>query len=322
MFQFEKPEISIEELSEDGSYGKFIVGPLERGYATTLGNAIRRVLLSSLPGVAVKNVKIHGVHHEFSTISGVKEDVTEIVLNLKELIIKADPESISSDKVLYLDVTGDGAVTAEFFEKDSDIEILNPKQHIATLTDAKNSKLAMEVSLVSGRGYNLADKNVSDMDPIGVIPIDSIFTPVRRVNMFVENTRVKQVTDYDKLIMEVWTNGAMSADDAISLAAKIISEHLALFINLSENVQKVEVMIDKEEDQTKKILDTTIEELDFSVRSYNCLKRAGINTVQDLISKSEEDMMKVRNLGKKSLDEVKNKLKELKLVLKMEEYDI
>lgn len=320
MFQFEKPEIEVVELSEDKSYGKFVVQPLERGYATTLGNSLRRILLSSLPGVAIKSVKINGVFHEFTAIPGVKEDVTEIILNLKDLVLKGDYENFE-EKTLYLDVQGTGKVLAEHFENNSDVEILNPDLHIATLTDEKTSRLAIEVNLTAGRGYISADKNKSDEDSIGIIPMDSIFTPVTRVNFNVENTRVKQVTDLDKLTLEVWTNGTMTSVDAISLAAKIMSEHLNLFVDLSESVKQVEIMMDKEEDQTKKILETTIEELDFSVRSYNCLKRAGINTVKDLITKSEEDMMKVRNLGKKSLDEVKAKLKDLKLALKIEDYD-
>ena len=320
MFQFEKPEIEVVELSEDKSYGKFVVQPLERGYATTLGNSLRRILLSSLPGVAIKSVKINGVFHEFTAIPGVKEDVTEIILNLKDLVLKGDYENFE-EKTLYLDVQGTGKVLAEHFENNSDVEILNPDLHIATLTDEKTSRLAIEVNLTAGRGYISADKNKSDEDSIGMIPMDSIFTPVTRVNFNVENTRVKQVTDLDKLTLEVWTNGTMTSVDAISLAAKIMSEHLNLFVDLSESVKQVEIMMDKEEDQTKKILETTIEELDFSVRSYNCLKRAGINTVKDLITKSEEDMMKVRNLGKKSLDEVKAKLKDLKLALKIEDYD-
>jgi len=320
MFQFEKPEIEIVELSENKSYGKFVVQPLERGYATTLGNSLRRILLSSLPGIAIKSVKIDGVFHEFTAIPGVKEDLTEIILNLKELIFKGDYENFE-DMTLCLDVQGSGKVLAEHFETSSEVELLNPDMHIATLTDEKNSRLAMELHLTAGRGYISADKNISDDDAIGVIPMDSIFTPVTKVNFTVENTRVKQVTDLDKLTLEVWTNGTISADEAISLAAKILNDHLALFIDLSETAKHTVVMTDKEEDQTKKILETTIEELDFSVRSYNCLKRANINTVKDLITKSEEDMMKVRNLGKKSLDEVKAKLKDLKLQLKIEDYD-
>lgn len=320
MFQFEKPEIEVVELSEDKSYGKFTVQPLERGYATTLGNSLRRILLSSLPGIAIKNVKINGVFHEFTAIPGIKEDVTEIILNLKELILKGDYENFE-DKTLYLDVQGTGKVLAEHFDANSDVEILNKDLHIATLTDEKNSRLALEVNLTAGRGYISADKNKSDDDAIGVIPVDSIFSPVTRVNFSVENTRVKQVTDLDKLTLEVWTNGSMTAVDAIALAAKVMEEHLNLFVDLSEKAINAEVMRDKEEDQTKKILEMTIEELDFSVRSYNCLKRAGINTVKDLITKSEDDMMKVRNLGKKSLDEVKAKLKDLKLQLKIDEYE-
>lgn len=321
MFQFEKPEIEVVELSKDGSYGKFVVGPLERGYATTLGNSLRRILLSSLPGVAIKNVKINGVMHEFTAIPGVKEDVTEIILNLKDLIIKGDYENFE-DMTLYLDVQGEGEVRAEHFEANSEIEILNPDLKIATLTDEKASRLAIELNLTSGRGYVPAEKNKSDEDAIGVIPMDSIFSPVTRCNFTVENTRVKQVTDLDKLTLEVYTNGTMSADEAISLAAKIMGEHLNLFVDLSERVKNVDIMKDKEEDQTKKILETTIEELDFSVRSFNCLKRAGINTVKDLASLTQDDLMKVRNLGKKSLDEVSAKIKELGLSLKQEEFDI
>ncbi|HHW68453.1 DNA-directed RNA polymerase subunit alpha [Defluviitalea raffinosedens] len=315
MFEFEKPRIEIAELSEDGKYGRFVVEPLERGYGTTLGNSLRRILLSSLPGAAVSSVKIENVLHEFSTIPGVKEDVTEIILNIKNLDIKCNSDS-NEPKIAYIEAEGEGEVTAADIKVDSDIEILNPDLHIATLSGGPDSKLFMEMTIIKGRGYVSAEKNKRKDQPIGVIPVDSIFTPVRRVNFTVENTRVGQITDYDKLTLEVWTNGTKKPDEAISLGAKVLSEHLNLFINLSENAKNVEVMVEKEEDKKEKVLEMSIEELDLSVRSYNCLKRAGINTVEDLTNRTEEEMMKVRNLGRKSLEEVLNKLAELGFSLK------
>ena len=315
MFEFEKPRIEIAEMAQDGTYGRFVVEPLERGYGTTLGNSLRRILLSSLPGSAVSNVKIDGVLHEFSVIPGVKEDVTEIILNLKCLAIKNTSEGTES-KVAYIDVEGEGEVTAKDIKADSDIEILNPDLHIATLSGGPNSKLYMEITISKGRGYVGADKNKTEDQPIGMLPVDSIFTPVTRVNFLVENTRVGQITDYDKLTLEVWTNGTIAPDDAVSYGAKLLNEHLALFIDLSDNAKNTEILVEKEEGKKEKVLEMSIEELDLSVRSYNCLKRAGINTVEDLACKTEEEMMKVRNLGKKSLEEVLNKLAELGLALR------
>ncbi|HCC07408.1 MAG TPA: DNA-directed RNA polymerase subunit alpha [Clostridiales bacterium] len=317
MFQFQKPQIEIIDVSEDKKYGKFVIEPLERGFATTLGNSLRRILLSSLPGVAVSSVKISGVQHEFSTVPGVKEDVVEIILNLKGLALKCNDEDIT-EKMLYIDVKGERKVTAGDIQLDSDIEIVNKDLHIATLGDP-NAKLYMEIKITKGRGYKGAVKNKNEDDPIGVLAIDSIYTPITRVNFATEKTRVEQVIDYDRLIMEVWTNGTIQPDEAISLAAKIMNEHLKLFIDLSENAKKAEIMVKKEEDETQKILDTTIEELDFSVRSYNCLKRAGINSVGELVQKTEIELIKVRNLGKKSIDEVMFKLKDLGLNLRREE---
>ena len=315
MFEFEKPRIEIAEMAQDGTYGRFVVEPLERGYGTTHGNSLRRILLSSLPGSAVSNVKIDGVLHEFSVIPGVKEDVTEIILNLKCLAIKNTSEGTES-KVAYIDVEGEGEVTAKDIKADSDIEILNPDLHIATLSGGPNSKLYMEITISKGRGYVGADKNKKEDQPIGMLPVDSIFTPVTRVNFLVENTRVGQITDYDKLTLEVWTNGTIAPDDAVSYGAKLLNEHLALFIDLSDNAKNTEILVEKEEGKKEKVLEMSIEELDLSVRSYNCLKRAGINTVEDLACKTEEEMMKVRNLGKKSLEEVLNKLAELGLALR------
>ena len=314
MFAFEKPRIEIAEISQDGSYGRFVVEPLERGYGTTLGNSLRRILLSSLPGAAVSNVKIDGVLHEFSTIPGVKEDVTEIILNLKGLAIKNTSES-DEPKIVYIDVEGECEVKGSDIRCDNDIEILNPDHHIATLSGGPNSKLYMEITINKGRGYVGSDKNKREDQPIGLLPVDSIFTPVRRVNFLVENTRVGQITDYDKLTLEVWTNGTITPDDAVSYGAKILNEHLNLFIDLSDNAKNTEILIEKEEGKKEKVLEMSIEELDLSVRSYNCLKRAGINTVEDLANKTEEEMMKVRNLGRKSLEEVLNKLAELGLSL-------
>lgn len=315
MFEFEKPRIEIDKMAPDGTYGKFVVEPLERGYGTTLGNSLRRILLSSLPGAAVSNVKIDGVLHEFSIIPGVKEDVTEIILNLKGLAIKNTSEG-NEPKIAYIDVEGECEVTGADLKSDSDIEIMNPEHHIATLSGGANTRLSMEITINKGRGYIGSDKNKRDDQPIGMLPVDSIFTPVTRVNFLVENTRVGQITDYDKLTLEVWTNGTIAPDDAVSYGAKILNEHLNLFIDLSDNAKNTEIMVEKEEGKKEKVLEMSIEELDLSVRSYNCLKRAGINTVEDLANKTEEEMMKVRNLGRKSLEEVLNKMAELGLALR------
>ena len=315
MFEFEKPRIEIDKMAPDGTYGKFVVEPLERGYGTTLGNSLRRILLSSLPGAAVSNVKIDGVLHEFSIIPGVKEDVTEIILNLKGLAIKNTSEG-NEPKIAYIDVEGECEVTGADLKSDSDIEIMNPEHHIATLSGGANTRLSMEITINKGRGYIGSDKNKRDDQPIGMLPVDSIFTPVARVNFLVENTRVGQITDYDKLTLEVWTNGTIAPDDAVSYGAKILNEHLNLFIDLSDNAKNTEIMVEKEEGKKEKVLEMSIEELDLSVRSYNCLKRAGINTVEDLANKTEEEMMKVRNLGRKSLEEVLNKMAELGLALR------
>ncbi len=314
--KIEKPEIEVLELKSNGTYGKFSLEPLERGYGTTLGNSLRRVLLSSLPGVAVKSVKIDGVHHELSTIPGVKEDVTEIILNLKGLTAKLECDG---DKSVYIEAEGEGEITAGDIKTDSEVTILVPDMHIATL--GAGAKLYMEIVLDKGRGYVSAEKNKAAMTnaPIGVIAVDSIYTPVLKVNYTVENTRVGQITDYDKLIMEIWTDGTISAKEAISIAAKLLTEHLNLFINLSEETGNTDYMAEKDDKGKEKILEMTIEDLELSVRSFNCLKRAGINTVNDLIAKSEEEMMKVRNLGKKSFDEVKEKLKSLGYDLSSEE---
>jgi len=310
LIEIEKPKIECVEISEDNSYGKFVVEPLERGYGITLGNSLRRILLSSLPGVAVVSIKIDGVLHEFSTIPGVVEDVTEIILNIKELSLKLYSEG---QKIVYIDAEGEGPVKAGDIKADADVEILNPDLHIATLNG--DSRFYMELVINKGRGYVPAEKNKQPGQPIGIIPVDSIYTPVRKVNYAVENTRVGQVTDYDKLTMEVWTNGSIKPDEAISLGAKILSEHLNLFIDLSDKARHAEIMVEKEETKKEKVLEMTIEELDLSVRSYNCLKRAGINTVEDLTNKTEDDMMKVRNLGRKSLEEVLQKLQALGLSL-------
>lgn len=310
MIEIEKPKVECAEMSEDNTYGKFVVEPLERGYGITLGNSLRRILLSSLPGVAVTSIKIDGVLHEFSTIPGVIEDVTEIILNIKELSTKLYS---NGPKVVYIDAEGEGPVTAADIKADADVEILNPQLHIATLNG--DNRLYMELTLNKSRGYVSAERNKQPGQPIGIIPVDSIYTPVRRVNYTVENTRVGQVTDYDKLTMEVWTNGSIKPDEAISLGSKIMSEHLNLFIDLSDQAKHTEIMVEKEETKKEKVLEMTIEELDLSVRSYNCLKRAGINTVEDLISRTEADMMKVRNLGRKSLEEVLQKLAQLDLSL-------
>ena len=314
MFDFERPNIEVAEISEDKKYGKFVVEPLERGYGITLGNSLRRIMLSSLPGAAVSQVKIEGVPHEFSSIPGVKEDVTEIIMNIKSLAIKNSSET-NEPKTAYIEFEGEGVVRASDIQADQDIEILNPDLVIATLSGGKESKLYMELTITKGRGYVSAEKNKSEDLPIGVIAIDSIYTPVERVNMSVANTRVGQVTDFDKLTLDVYTNGTLAPDEAVSLAAKVLSEHLSLFIDLSENAKTAEVMVEKEDDEKEKVLEMSIDELELSVRSYNCLKRAGINTVEELTNKTSEDMMKVRNLGRKSLEEVLAKLKELGLQL-------
>ena len=313
--KFVKPEIETAELRSDGTYGRFVLEPLERGYGTTLGNSLRRVLLSSLPGVAVNSVKIDGVHHELSTIPGVKEDVTEIILNLKGLTAKMYGDG---PKTIYIEAEGECEVTAGDIKTDSEVDILVPDMHIATL--GAGAKLYMEIVIDRGRGYVPAERNKQNMQSsIGVIAVDSIYTPVLKVNYKVENTRVGQITDYDKLILEVWTDGTISAKEAISLAAKLLNEHLNLFIDLSEETIPDTMMVEKDDKGKEKLLEMTIEELDLSVRSFNCLKRAGINTVNDLIEKSEEEMMKVRNLGKKSFDEVKEKLNSLGFDLSSEE---
>jgi len=314
VFEFERPKIDIAEISEDKKYGRFVVEPLERGYGTTLGNSLRRIMLSSLPGAAVSQVKIDGVLHEFSSISGVKEDVTEIIMNIKNLAIRNN-SSTNEAKVAYIEFEGEGVVTAADIQKDQDIEILNPDLVIAHLNGGADCKLYMELTITKGRGYVSADKNKSEDVPIGVIAIDSIYTPVERINLSVQNTRVGQITDYDKLTLDVYTNGTLEPDEAVSLAAKVLSEHLNLFIDLSENAKTAEVMIEKEDDEKGKVLEMNIDELELSVRSYNCLKRAGINTVEELTNRTPEDMMKVRNLGRKSLEEVLAKLKELGLQL-------
>ena len=315
MIGIEKPRIDTAEISEDGKYGRFVVEPLERGYGTTLGNSLRRVLLSSLPGYAITSVKIDGILHEFSTIPGVKEDVTEIVLNLKNVILKIHGDG---PKTIYIDANGDDEITAGSIKTDSEVEILNPELHIATLNS--DAHVSMELTCDKGRGYVSADRNKQMMQPIiGVIAIDSIYTPVLKVNYTVENTRVGQITDYDKLTLEVWTNGTISAMEAVSLGAKILNEHLNLFGDLSGEAYDTEVMVVKSDSGKEKVLEMTIEELDLSVRSFNCLKRAQINTVEDLISRTEEDMMKVRNLGRKSLDEVVAKLNSLGFDLRRDE---
>ncbi|MBQ6268449.1 MAG: DNA-directed RNA polymerase subunit alpha [Clostridia bacterium] len=315
MIGIEKPRIDTAEISPDGKYGKFVVEPLERGYGTTLGNSLRRVLLSSLPGYAITSVKIDGVLHEFSTIPGVKEDVTEIVLNLKNVILKIHGDD---PKTIYIDASGDDEITARSIKTDSEVEILNPELHIATLNADAN--VHMELTCDKGRGYVSAERNKQLLQPIiGVIAIDSIYTPVLKVNYTVENTRVGQITDYDKLTLEVWTNGTINAMEAVSLGAKILNDHLNLFGELSNEAYGTEVMVVKSDNGKEKVLEMTIEELDLSVRSFNCLKRAQINTVEDLINRTEEDMMKVRNLGRKSLDEVVAKLNSLGFDLRRDE---
>ena len=318
MLEFEKPRIDIIEKSPDGTYGRFVVEPLERGYGTTLGNSLRRILLSSLPGAAVSNIKVDGVLHEFSTIPGVKEDVTEIILNLKNLAIKNHSES-QEPKLAYIEKTGEGTIYARDIKVDADIEIANPDMLVATLNGGNDSKLYIEITITRGYGYVGADKNKKSDQPIGLIPVDSLYTPVRKVNYSVDNTRVGSVTDYDRLTLDVWTNGTITPDDAISLGAKILTEHLNLFVNLSVTTKNTEVLTETEEVKKERVLEMSIEELDLSVRSYNCLKRAGINSVEDLASKTEEDMMKVRNLGRKSLEEVLNKMADLGLALQPSE---
>ncbi len=316
MNEIERPRIETVELSEDSRYGKFVVEPLERGFGNTLGNSLRRVLLSSLEGVAVTSVKIDGVVHEFSTIAGVKEDVTEIILNMKRLTAKLH---CSGPKTVEIHAEGPCKVTAKSIKCDSEVEILDPDLHIATL--GENAKLNMEITLDRGRGYVSAERNKSEKlnGVIGVLPVDSIYTPVKKVNYTVENTRVGQITDYDKLTLDVWTNGVINAQEATSLAAKVLTEHLNLFVNLSDKGMSAEVMVEKDDKGKEKVLEMTIEDLDLSVRSFNCLKRAGINTVEDLINKSEDEMMKVRNLGRKSLEEVAYKLQTLGFSLQKEE---
>ena len=311
MIEIEKPTIECIYSNEDPNYGKFVVEPLERGYGTTLGNSLRRILLSSLPGVAVTSVKIDGILHEFSTIPGVKEDVTEIILNLKKLAVKLNGENT---KRVLINAIGPKEVTAADILGDSDVEIFNPELHIATLEE--NATLIMEINLARGRGYVPAEMNKDENTPISVIPTDSIFTPVRKVNFTVENTRVGQVTDYDRLVLEIWTDGSVTPSEGVSIGSKIMQEHLSLFVELTDSAEGMEIMVEKEENQKEKALEMTIEELELSARSFNCLKRAAINTVEELTHRSEEDMMKVRNLGKKSLDEVKHKLEELGLSLK------
>ncbi len=314
MMEIEKPRIELIKESEDDTYGKIVLEPLERGYGTTLGNSLRRVLLSSLPGAAVTSIKIEGVQHEFSTIPGVVEDTTEIILNIKDLtfILHSD-----EPKLLRIEAQGEGEVKAKDIIADADVEIINPEQHIATLDT--DGKLFMEMNLEKGRGYVTADRNKKPGQPIGIIAIDSIFTPVRKVNFTVEDTRVGQRTDYDKLTLEIWTNGTIKPDDAVTMAAKVLIEHFNMFVGLTEKIEDIETPQEKEKDEREKILEMPIEELDLSVRSYNCLKRAGINTIFELTQKTAEDMLKVRNLGKKSLEEVENKLSSFNLSLKQSE---
>ncbi len=314
MIEIEKPRIERVELSPDGTYGKFVVEPLERGYGITLGNSLRRIMLSSLEGTAVTSIKIEGILHEISKIDGVKEDVTDIVLNMKQLVVKLHGES---PKTLKIDAVGDTELCAGDIKTDSDVEIINPDLHIATL--APGGRLCMEITVSRGRGYVPADRNKGPVNNIGTIHIDSIYTPVHRVNYVVENTRVGQITDYDKLTMEVWTSGVITPDEAMSISAKILSDYLKFFVELSDNAKNTEIVIEKEEGKKEKVLEMIIEELDLSVRAYNCLKRAAINTVEDLINRTEDDMIKVRNLGRKSLDEVVGKLNALGLALRREE---
>ena len=318
MFEFEKPNIEIAEISEDKRYGKFIVEPLERGYGITLGNSLRRIMLSSLPGCAVSQVKIDGVLHEFSSIPGVKEDVTEIIMNIKELALRNNNFS-DEVKSAYLEFEGEGEVKAADIHFDSDIEIMNPDLTIAHLNGGPDSKLFMELTITNGRGYISSERNKNEDTPIGVIAVDSIYTPIERVNMKVENTRVGQVTDYDKLTLEVYTNGTIDPDEAVSLAAKVLSEHLNLFINLSDAAENIEIIHETESESVTQLSDMQIEDLELTVRSYNCLKRAGIGTVKELCDKTQDEMMKVRNLGRKSLDEILQKLDDMGLSLRRSE---
>ena len=308
MIEFEKPNIKCLEIDNDSNYAKFVCEPLERGYGVTIGNSLRRILLSSLPGAAITSVKIDGVLHEFATIPNVVEDVPEIIVNLKSVRLKLQQ---NEEKVIRIDFKGEGEVTAGDIITDGTVEVLNPNLHIATV--AEGGSLKMEMTVDMGRGYNTAEKNKKPEQPLGVLPIDSIYTPVKKVNYSVENTRVGQMVDFDKLTIELWTDGSLKPYEALSLAAKVMTGHLDLFIDLSETARNTQVMVEKEESKKEKVLEMSIEELELSVRSFNCLKRAGISTVEDLINKSESDMMKVRNLGKKSLDEVTNKLHSLDL---------
>lgn len=314
MFDFEKPKIEISEISEGKKYGKFVIEPLERGYGITLGNALRRIMLSSLPGAAVSSVKIEGALHEFTTLPGVKEDITEIIMNVKSLAIK-DNGDIREDKTAYIEFEGEGVITGADIQASSEIEIVNPDQVIATLSGGPDSKFYMELTISHGHGYVSSEKNKKEDLPIGVIAVDSIFTPIERVNMHVENTRIGNITDYDKLTIDVYTNGTLEPSEAVSFAAKLLSDHLSLFIDLSDKAQQIDFITEPEVDEKEKLLEITIDELELSVRSYNCLKRAGINTVEELTNKTPEEMMKVRNLGRKSLEEVLEKLKELGLSL-------
>jgi len=316
VLDFKEPNIEIVEISEDKRYGRFVVEPLERGYGTTLGNSLRRIMLSSLPGTAVSHIKIDGVVHEFSSIPGVKEDVTEIIMNIKSLAIKNNSET-DEVKTAYIEASGEGVVTAADIQVDSDIEIMNPDQVIATLSGGPDCRLYIELTIVNNRGYISSDKNKREDLPINVIAIDSIFTPVERVNIKIENTRVGQITDYDKLTLEVYTNGTIEPSDAVSLAAKVLSDYLKSFINLSDKTAGIQVIAESVDDSKDKVLEMNIDELELSVRSYNCLKRAGIDTVEELCNRTSEDMMKVRNLGRKSLEEVLTKLKELGLSLNL-----
>ena len=316
MLDFKEPNIEMVEISDDKRYGRFEVEPLERGYGTTLGNSLRRIMLSSLPGTAVSHIKIDGVVHEFSSIPGVKEDVTEIIMNIKSLAIKNNSDT-DEVKTAYIEASGEGVVTAADIQVDSDIEIMNPDQVIATLSGGADCKLYIEMTIVTGRGYTSSDKNKRDDLPINVIAIDSIFTPVERVNIKIENTRVGQITDFDKLTIEVYTNGTIEPSDAVSLAAKVLSDHLKSFINLYDKTAGIQVIDENVDNSKDKALEMNIDELELSVRSYNCLKRAGINTVEELCNRTSEDMMKVRNLGRKSLEEVLSKLKELGLSLNL-----
>ena len=316
MLDFKEPNIKIADISEDKKYGRFVVEPLERGYGTTLGNSLRRIMLSSLPGTAVSHIRIDGVGHEFSAIPGVKEDVTEIIMNIKSLAIKNNSET-DEVKTAYIEASGEGVVRASDIQVDSDIEIMNPDQVIATLSGGPDCKLYIEMTIVNGRGYVSSDKNKREDLPINVIAIDSIFTPVERVNIKVENTRVGQITDYDKLTLDVFTDGTIEPSDAVSLAAKVLSDHLRSFIDLSDKSSRIQVIAAEEENSKDKVLEMNIDELELSVRSYNCLKRAGINTIEELCNRTSEDMMKVRNLGRKSLEEVLSKLKELGLSLNL-----